>query len=57
LIHRIVELGFSTPVFFLNTHLHFDETYALKEEIEERFDIEIEAVPPSLGLDEQTAEL
>lgn len=55
LIHRIVEVGFTTPVFFLDTHLHFDETYALKEEIEKRFNIEIEAVPPSLGLDEQVA--
>jgi len=56
LIHRIVELGLSTPAFFLDTHLHFNETYALKEEIEERFDIEIEAVQPSVGLDEQASE-
>lgn len=56
LIHLIVELGLETPVFFLDTHLHFDETYALKEKIEKRFGIEIKAVPPSLGLDEQAAE-
>lgn len=56
LIHRLAELGLNTPIFFLDTHLHFDETYSLKEELEKRFDIEIEAVSPSLGLDEQAAE-
>lgn len=56
LIYRLAELGLPTPVFFLDTDLHFDETYRLKEEIEERFDIQIEAIPPSLGLDKQAAE-
>ncbi|MGM0458515.1 MAG: phosphoadenylyl-sulfate reductase [Bacteroidota bacterium] len=53
LIHRLAELGYNTRIFFLDTHLHFDETYHLKEEIEERFGIEIEVIDPSLGLDEQ----
>lgn len=56
LIHRIAELGLPIRVFFLDTHLLFDETYALKSEIEERCNISIEAVPPSLGLDEQAAQ-
>ncbi|WP_340104531.1 phosphoadenylyl-sulfate reductase [Rhodohalobacter sp. 8-1] len=56
LIHRLSTLGLPTPVFFLDTHLLFDETHVLKDELEERYDIQIEAVPPSLGLDEQAAE-
>jgi len=56
LIHRLSTLELPTPVFFLDTHLLFDETHALKEELEERYDIRIEAVPPSLGLAEQAAE-
>ena len=56
LIHRLSTLGLATPVFFLDTHLLFDETHALKDELEERYDIQITAVPPSLGLDEQAAE-
>jgi|SRR6056297_711333 len=56
LIHRLSTLELPTPVFFLDTHLLFDETHALKDELEEQYDIQIEAVPPSLGLDEQAAE-
>lgn len=56
LIHRLSTLGLPTPVFFLDTHLLFDETHELKDELEERYNIQIEAVPPSLGIDEQAAE-
>ena len=56
LIHRLSTLGLPTPVFFLDTHLLFDETYTLKEELEERYNIKITAVPPSLGVAEQASE-
>lgn len=56
LIHRLAELGLTTPIFFLDTHLLFNETHALKEKLEKRYDIQITAVPPSMGLAEQAAE-
>jgi len=56
LIHHLAELNQPTPIFYLDTHLLFDETHALKEELEERYDIHITAVPPSLGLDEQSSQ-
>lgn len=53
LIHKICELQLPIKVFCLDTNLLFDETYTLWDEIEERFDIRIEAVSPILTLEGQ----
>lgn len=53
LIHEIQKLQYDTPVFFLDTHLHFEQTYRLKKTLEDRFGISIVAVDPDLSLDEQ----
>ncbi|WP_138431151.1 phosphoadenylyl-sulfate reductase [Fodinibius saliphilus] len=56
LIYRLWELGIEIPIFFLDTHLLFDETYGLKDKVEERFDIRITRVSTRLSLDEQAEE-
>lgn len=56
LIHRIYQLGLPITVFFLDTHLLFEETYALKEQIEQRYDMQITRVTPDISLEKQTAE-
>ena len=53
LIHRLYELEIAFPIFYLDTHLLFEETYALRDRIEERFDILITRVSTDLSLEEQ----
>lgn len=53
LIHRLTQLGYATPIFFLDTQLLFDETYELKERLEDQFGLNITRVTPDLSLDEQ----
>lgn len=53
LIYRLHRLGIRIPVFYLDTRLLFDETYELRDRVEERFDISITAVTPDLSLEEQ----
>lgn len=53
LIYRLWELGVEIPIFYLDTNLLFDETYELKDRIEERYDFEITRVTPELSVDEQ----
>lgn len=53
LIHRIHSLKLNIPVFYLDTQLLFDETYALRDELKKQFDIRIARVSPSLNLKEQ----
>lgn len=53
LIDRLQELGFDIPVFYLDTHLLFDETYELRDRIEELFNIRIIRVSTGLSLREQ----
>lgn len=55
LMHRIAELELDIPVFFLDTSLHFDQTYRLRDELEERLGITIHAVRPALSLEEQAS--
>lgn len=52
LIHRIFSLNIPVTVFYLDTNLLFPETYRLRDELEERFGIEILPVS-GLSLDEQ----
>lgn len=56
LIYRLWELGINIPIFYLDTHLLFDETYELRDRVEERFDINITRVSTDLSLDEQREE-
>ncbi len=53
LIYRLWELGINIPIFYLDTHLLFDETYELRDRVEERFNINITRVSTDLSLDEQ----
>jgi phosphoadenosine phosphosulfate reductase len=53
LIERISRLGLGIPLFYLDTHLLFDQTYELHELIEKKLGVSIEAVPPSMTLEEQ----
>lgn len=53
LIDRIVSEGLSIPIFYLDTQLLFDETYTLRDQLEERFDIDIIQVLPELSPEQQ----
>lgn len=53
LIYRLWELGVEVPIFYLDTHMLFDETYELRDRVEERFDIDITRVSSDLSLEEQ----
>jgi len=55
LIYRLWELGIRIPIFYLDTHLLFDETYALKNRVEQRFGLPITRVSPELTVEEQAA--
>ncbi len=53
LIYRLWELGVTIPIFYLDTHLLFDETYELKDRVEKRFNLRVTRVTPELSVDEQ----
>lgn len=53
LIHKLTQLGLDMKVFCLDTNLLFDETYALWDKIEKKFNISVEAVSPILTLEGQ----
>lgn len=53
LIYRLHHLGIEIPIFYLDTHLLFNETYELKDRIEKRFNIDITRVSTDLSLEEQ----
>lgn len=55
LIHRLVQKKISAPVFYIDTQLLFEETYTLRDEIEERFGIRILQIKPDLSLKDQAA--
>jgi phosphoadenosine phosphosulfate reductase len=54
LLHRIHQLELDIPLFFLDTRLLFTETYELRERLQEKLGVEIEAVTPEIDLYEQT---
>jgi len=53
LIYRLWELGINVPIFYLDTHLLFNETYELRDRVEKRFDIQITRVSTDLSVEEQ----
>lgn len=55
LVHLLQTQGINVPIFYLDTHLLFDSTYRLREELEERYNIQITAVNPELSLEEQAS--
>lgn len=56
LIHRIDKLGLPISVFYLDTHLLFEETYSLHDRLEEKFDINFVRVSTGLSLKDQAEE-
>ncbi len=56
LLHRLVTKNIPATVFYLDTNILFEETYKLKDEIEELFGIEIVPVSTALSLDQQARE-
>lgn len=53
LIHLLDKLGYGVPVFYLDTHLLFPETYKLRREVERRFKLEFTRVSTDLSLESQ----
>lgn len=53
LIHRIYKLGLPIPVFYLDTHLLFEETYKLRDKLEKRYSMNIVRVSTDLSLKDQ----
>lgn len=56
LIHKIHQCGYNIPVFYLDTDLLFGETYKLRDQLAERFNIEFIRVSTDLSLEEQAEE-
>jgi phosphoadenosine phosphosulfate reductase len=54
LIHTLVTHQIPLTVFYLDTHLLFNETYKLRDDLEERFGLNIKRVNASLTLDDQS---
>jgi len=50
LLHRISP---QTPIFYLDTHVHFAETYATRDRLAERYGIEFIQVEPAITLERQ----
>jgi phosphoadenosine phosphosulfate reductase len=56
IIDHAVRAGLPFPIFTLDTQFLFPETLALKTQLEEFFEVQIEAVVPELTPDEQATE-
>ena len=56
MIDHAIRAGLQFPIFTLDTNLLFPETYELKARLEKHWGIEIEALQPSLTLEQQSAE-
>lgn len=55
LIHTVSNLKLPLTVFYLDTSLLFDETYQLRDQLEELFDLQFERVSTKLTIDQQSA--
>lgn len=53
LMHLVSQIRPETTIFYLDTQLLFEETYALRDELEERLGVRIQAVTPKLTVEEQ----
>ena len=52
-MHHLAQLRPGTTVFYVDTGVLFSETYALRDELDERLPLHIKAVRSSTSLDEQ----
>lgn len=53
LMHRVSQLGINIPVFYLDTHLLFDDTYRLMNKIGEKLNLTFIRVSTDLSLEQQ----
>ncbi|MDX1638039.1 MAG: phosphoadenylyl-sulfate reductase [Balneolaceae bacterium] len=53
LIDRLHRNSLDIPIFYLDTQLFFEETYELRDTLEERYDIAITRVSPEFSVKEQ----
>lgn len=53
LIDRLVRNSIDIPIFYLDTHLFFEETYELRDRLEARYNIDITRISTDLSLEEQ----
>lgn len=53
LIHKVVTKKIPIRIFYLDTNLLFRETYTLRDELQDRFDIKIDRISPQLSLEDQ----
>lgn len=53
LLDMVARIGSTTPIIFLDTNLLFAETYALVEQVERRYGINIQRGQPELSLETQ----
>jgi phosphoadenosine phosphosulfate reductase len=54
IMHIVSQVAPKTQIFYLDTDLFFPETYALRDELERRFDLAFVRVATPLSLDQQT---
>ncbi|MGB1925779.1 MAG: phosphoadenylyl-sulfate reductase [Rubripirellula sp.] len=52
IIHMLSEIAPETPIFNLDTGYQFDETLRLREQVKERYGIEVELKQPALTVEE-----
>jgi phosphoadenosine phosphosulfate reductase len=54
IMHIVSQVAPKTQIFYLDTDLFFPETYALRDELEQRFGLSFVRVATPLSLDQQT---
>jgi phosphoadenosine phosphosulfate reductase len=54
IMHIVSQVAPKTKIFYLDTDLFFPETYALRDELQQRFNLSFERVATTVGLDQQT---
>ena len=54
IMHILSQIAPQIKVFYLDTDLFFPETYALRDELQQRFGLTFERVSTTLSLDQQT---
>ena len=56
LLHMVNDINPHATVFFLDTDLLFPETYELRDELQDRYDVTLERVHSGMSLDQQAEE-
>lgn len=54
-IHMLQDIAPTVPILSLDTELLFPETYTLIEQIEQRFNLSVQRIPPQQRVEEQAA--